>query len=620
MQKLLCNKNTLLLIFVILLLNSNIVATCQEDILVNKDNSTIPTPNYTYNYLYADPKNLKDDYIDEANLSYDKYNLPIYATDRLVPVNSSFLTTQLDKAILYNTVVAGSETLSNPLIQILINDDKAVEDNKHYADAIPRNDKLGWKTDERFIQFANIAKLEKEKRGELSPELVSSLKAIINEYYILPDTENDEQEVLKLSVPDVNFKKPGFNISDDYIKAANHIVANWKNLVRRTPQSTKSSLIPLPRPYIVPGGRFREIYYWDSYFTILGLNESGLKGLSRGMVENFMYLVKQFGFIPNGNRIYYLSRSQPPFLAMMAEEVRPDDLSSPSNRVWLEDAYRTITHEYYNNWMDPYSHYVPSIGLNRYYDAVGAKRPESWGTDNLKTSNTRDFYQHERAECESGWDFSNRFDQRSMDFIPVDLNSLLYKYEKLFEKWAKLLGKEEEAKKWADASENRKKQMNKYLWNEKEGMFFDYDMKNQVQSSYKSLATVYPLWVEMATQKQAEAVKNKVITEFEFNGGVVTSLDKTHKNLQWNYPNGWPPLQWLTISGLINYGYNEDAKRIAKKWVDLNTEYYKKLGKFVEKYNIVDENIDTTGSYPNQDGFGWTNGIYLKILSDILSK
>lgn len=598
--------------------DDSVIGQVSEDKSLVKD--PVPLPNYTFNYLYADPKNLIDYYIDESNLSYDKYNLPIFATDRLVPVNSSFLSTQLDKAILYNTVVAGSETLSNPLIQILINDDKAIEDNKQLADAIPRKDKLGWKTDERFMQFANIARLEKESRGSLSPELVSSIMAIVKEYYILPDGKNDEQEILKLSESDVTFDHLKGKVSDDYIPVANHIVSNWKNILRRTPQSTRSSLIPLPRPYIVPGGRFREIYYWDSYFTILGLNESGFKGLSKGMVENFMYLVKQFGFVPNGNRIYYLSRSQPPFLAMMADEIRPDDLTNPANRVWLEDAYRTITHEYYNNWMDPYSHYLPSLGLNRYYDAVGAKRPESWGTDNLKTLNTKEFYQQERAECESGWDFSNRFEQRTMDFIPVDLNSLLYSYEKIFEKWATILGKEDEAVKWAQVAEKRKKQMNKFLWNEKAGMFFDYDMKNQVQSSYKSLATVFPLWVEMATTDQAKAIRDEIVAEFEYPGGVVTSLDKTHEHLQWNYPNGWPPLQWVTVSGLDNYGYQADAKRIATKWMDLNTKYYQSAAKFVEKYNVVNENIDTTGSYPNQDGFGWTNGVYLQILNHILAK
>ena len=578
-------------------------------------------PDYSFNYLFSDNK-AEYNYLKtgDSNPSYDKYNLPVFATDRLVPVNSSFMSTQLDKAILYNVAIAGSESLSNPLIKILINDDNAVEDNKQFADAIPRKDTFGWRTDERFLQFANIAKIDQLQKRTLSHELVSSFIAILKEYYILPTNEIDEQEILKLSIPDVKFEYLKGKVSNDELKAAYHIVANWKNLIRRTPQATESSLIPLPMPYVVPGGRFREIYYWDSYFTILGLNISGLKGLSKCMVGNFMYLVKQFGFVPNGNRIYYLSRSQPPFLAMMAEEVRPEDLSIPANRVWLEDAYRTITHEYYNNWMDPYSHYVPSIGLNRYYDAVDSKRPESWGTDNLNTPNTKEFYQNERAECESGWDFSNRFDQRATDFIPVDLNALLYRYEKIFENWAALLGKEEEAKKWSEVANKRKNLINKYLWNEKAGMYFDYDIKNQVQSSYMSLATVFPLWVNQASKEQAEAVKNVVVDKFEVKGGVVTSLDKKHADLQWNYPNGWPPLQWITIDGLNKYGFKSDATRIARKWIDLNTKYFIKHNKFVEKYNVVDCNINTTGGYPLQDGFGWTNGVYLQILTSVLTK
>lgn len=559
------------------------------------------------------------DYIDDSSISYDKYNLPIFATDRLVPSNSNYISSNLDKAILYSAVVANSKTLSNPLIQFLIQDDQAVEDNKRYADAIPRKNKLGWNMDQRFIDYYNIAKVEKDRNGKLSPELVNSLKTLLNEYYIFPEPGIDEQESLKLSKSSVSFDNLKDKVSDDYIKAANHIVDNWHNLIRKTPDVSYSSLIPLPKPYIIPGGRFREIYYWDSYFTILGLNKSGYKGISKGMVENFFYLVKQFGFIPNGNRVYYLSRSQPPFLAMMAESVRPDDLYIPSNRVWLEDAYRTTVHEYRNNWMDSYSHYIPSIGLNRYYDAIGAKRPESWGSDNVDTSNDQAFYQNERAECESGWDFSNRFNQRAMDFLPVDLNCLLYQYEKLFEKWAVLLGKKQEAEKWSKLALKRKDLINKYLWNAKEGMYFDYDMKNQVQSSYKSLATMFPLWVGIASPEQARKVKEHIVEEFEFPGGLVTSIDKKHSEYQWNYPNGWPPLQWVAIDSLYKYGFKDDSKRIAKKWLDINTKFYQKANKFVEKYNVVDKNIITTGGYPNQDGFGWTNGVYLQVLTEIIA-
>lgn len=538
------------------------------------------------------------------------YNKPIYATKCITRDMLSGFTNGLDKGILYDMSFAYSDTLSNSLIGLLISDENALEDNKSYADAILKDIKSDWKKDSRFEKYFNKAKRELYSSGKISPRLLADVKSLMGEYYLIPDVNIDEQQPVTIEIPVIDLDY----LPDKYKKSALHIVQNWKNLVRKTPEQTRSSLIPLPNKYIVPGGRFREVYYWDSYFTILGLNISGLSSVSKGMVDNFLYLVKQFGFVPNGNRIYYLSRSQPPFLAMMAEEVRPDDLSIKENKEWLEDAYNIIIHEYKNNWMNPGTHYVPTIGLNRYYDAISKKRPESWGSDNVDTHNTAIFYQNERSECESGWDFSNRFDQKALDYIPVDLNSLLYKYEMLFEKWALLLSKDDEARYWKEQALKRKILIDKYLWNQEDGMYYDYNFKNGVQSSYKSLAAVYPLWVGLASEDQARSVKTNIVDLFEFDGGVVTSLDKSHQKLQWNYPNGWPPLQWITIDSLNKYGYTSDAKRIADKWIDLNLKYFDSTGKFLEKYNVVDLTINTTGSYPNQDGFGWTNGVYLKIL------
>lgn len=550
--------------------------------------------------------------IDQRSIgnTFDKYSSPIHATSNLVKEPSGNMASGLDQGLLYDMVFASSETFSNPLVWLLISDDRALEDNKSYADVIIKDHKTSWKEDTRFLMYLKKAKLELETSGNISSSLLAKIKSLINEYYLIPDSNIEEQEVVDIEIPPIKLD----GIPEKYRKSFLHIVQNWKNLVRKTPTETKSSLIPLPKNYIVPGGRFRELYYWDSYFTILGLNLSGLNNVSRDMVDNFLYLVKQFGFVPNGNRIYYLSRSQPPFLAMMAEEVRPNDLSIKVNRDWLENTYRVVTHEYSNNWMNPETHYLSSIGLNRYYDAISTKRPESWGDDNIETHNTPVFYQNERAECESGWDFSNRFDQKALEFVPVDLNSLLYKYEKLFEKWALLLDRKEEAKEWNIKALKRKQLIDKYLWNSRDGMYYDYNFMKGVQSNYKSLSTVYPLWVGLASEEQAKLVKTNIVDSFEFDGGVVTALDTTHQKLQWNYPNGWPPLQWITIDSLNIYGYKSDARRIADKWIELNLKYYDFTGKFLEKYNVVDLTINTTGSYPNQDGFGWTNGVYLKIL------
>lgn len=555
--------------------------------------------------------------------TFSKNNsLAILASKQIVKEDINSI--NLDKSVLYEEALKATDSLSNPVILMLINDKKAVQDNKQYADAIPKTNMQNWRSEERFITLSCKAAEEIKAYGYITNATVEKMKQLVNEYYILPVGGLSEQQKVILNEKLVNYKNlPIKNkVPNEYLDAANHIVINWANLIRKTPEKTKSSLIPLPNPYVVPGGRFDEIYYWDSYFTILGLKESGYNKLTKDMVENFMYMVDKFGFIPNGNRIYYLTRSQPPFLTQMIDEIAPSEKELSENnesRLWLEKAYNTAVKEYTNNWMkSPY--YVSGYGLNRYYDSKNIKRIESYGTDNQETINSKEFFQHERSEAESGWDFSDRFDNRCSDFLAVDLNSILYKNEKTFEKWAKMLGKNEESQKWAKLAEKRKRNMYKYLWNENIEFFSDFDIKNRKKSDYKSLASAFPLWAELATYEQANKVRNILVRDFEFNGGLVTSLKAPNIDKQWNYPNGWAPLEYISIKGLENYGFLKDVRRITKKWMDLNTKIYKEKGKFIEKYNVVENNDETGGTYPLQDGFGWTNGIYLYLLNNVVAK
>ncbi len=585
-----------------------------------------------------------------SSASAPKYLLPINITNikpALAATNLQddftgidFPPASLNKTYLYNLINEKSLTLGNPLISILIsgigdiNKCLRSEDHKVYADAIFKREKKHWNIDPRFVELAN--KLNAEiKADKVNPETIEEAENLIAEYYILPDsTYNDEQLKMTIDVPNIDFSnwtlRSGKARRDEYLKVAEYIHNNWKNLVRMTPCKTFSSLIPLPNPYVIPGGRFREVYYWDSYFTALGLKNSELDDLAKGMTENFMYMVKQFGFVPNGNRTYYLSRSQPPFLALMVEITKPKDLSMPEDRAWMEHAYKVVSFEYQSNWMEKETHYIPEIGLNRYYDPIDKKRPECFGDEIANVEIKKGFYQHERAECESGWDFSKRFGPNACDFIPVDLNSLLYKYEILLAKWATELGKLDEAKVWAARSYNRKQNMMKYLYNSKDGLFYDYNFRTGEQSDYKNISAIYPLWVGMLdVNKEAnkiQALRNAVIRNFEREGGIATAVNETPKisggkkegACQWAYPNGWAPLQWITIEALNNYGYTEDAKRISEKWLNVNTNVYNKTGRMFEKYNVEDGTINVTTFYPQQDGFGWTNGVYLEILNKIL--
>lgn len=384
----------------------------------------------------------------------------------------------------------------------------------------------------------------------------------------------------------------------------------WNELIKKSPPYTKNELFYLPNPYAVPGGIFQQLFYWDSYFIILGLKISKSNELIKGIVENFLYEMKTFGIIPNSSEIAHLSRSQPPFLTSMIEEVWDGD------KEWLRTAYEVAKIEYNDVWMNPKTHYNEMIGLNRYYDNLDRMlKVQGEAYLYFDRINIPSEFLQERTEAESGWDYTSRFHNKCRDFIPIDLNSLIYKYEVDLLKFAQILDLQDEVNNWQRKASKRKELMNKYLWNKKYGVYFDFNYEYHKQYLNYSLATFYPLWAGVASFKQANSLV-KIIPMFLHNGGMVTSLTKSGH--QWDYPNGWAPLQWIVIKGLKNYGFEEESLEIAACWIHICTKMFMKYGKLYEKYNVVDFNIDTGGRYPLQEGFGWTNGVYEKIVFDIL--
>jgi len=425
--------------------------------------------------------------------------------------------------------------------------------------------------------------------------------------------------------------------SDTSQTVSAHINLLWPVLTRE-PRAEISSLIPLPHRYIVPGGRFREIYYWDSYFTMLGLQVSNRTDLIQDMVDNFTYLIDTIGHIPNGNRSYYVSRSQPPFYVMMlqilAEEKGPDILKK----------YAPALRKEYAFWMDgattlsatkPAHRRVVRLPdgdfLNRYWDDQPTPRPEAYKEDVLLAQESgrkpEEVYRHVKAAAESGWDFSTRWfaDGKSLttihttDIIPVDLNALLYQVELTLAQMAQLEGDSKQQKEFLNKAADRKKALLKYCWNKKEKFFMDYDFVVGKTTGIYSLAAVYPLYFGLAKKQQAAAVAKRIEADFLKPGGLVTTLQ--HSSQQWDAPNGWAPLQWISIQGLKKYRHQKFASQIAQNWIKLNTAVYKSTGKLMEKYNVEDTNLKAGGGeYPLQDGFGWTNGVLLKLLSNNSAK
>ncbi|GAB3536989.1 alpha,alpha-trehalase [Pontibacter brevis] len=420
--------------------------------------------------------------------------------------------------------------------------------------------------------------------------------------------------------------------SDTSLTVTQHIEQLWPILTRQ-PGADAGSLIPLPNAYVVPGGRFREIYYWDSFFTMLGLQTSGETQLIQNMVDNFTHLINTTGHIPNGNRTYYLSRSQPPFYALMLRV-----LAQQKGKETLV-AYAPALKKEYDFWMEgantltaanPAHRRVVRMPdgsiLNRYWDDKPDPRPESYLEDvhlaQESGRNPEELYRHIRAAAESGWDFSSRWfsDANSLatihttDIIPVDLNALLFHTEMTLAQMAEMQGNKAEAKRYEQRAKDRRKALLQYTWSENDNFFYDYDFVEGTTTNVPSLAAVFPLYFCMAKRKQAAAVAQKIEADFLKPGGVVTTLNRTGQ--QWDSPNGWAPLQWMTIQALRNYKHNQLADAVARNWTRRNIEVYQATGKLVEKYDVEDLTLEAGGGeYPNQDGFGWTNGVLLKLLT-----
>ena len=439
------------------------------------------------------------------------------------------------------------------------------------------------------------------------------LSKFVDENFILPKNHSTGYESVK-----------GRPITD-------HIELLWEELTRQ-PGEGETSLISLPHPYIVPGGRFREIYYWDSYFTMLGLQVSGKTEMIQNMVDNFSYLIDKFGYMPNGNRTYFLGRSQPPFYACMVK------LLSDEKGENVLVKYLPQLEKEYNFWMreseqlDKKNISVNRVALlpdgtilNHYWDEFDTPRPESYKEDIELAQDVVDkktLFRNIRAACESGWDFSSRWFKNekfftsihTTDIIPVDLNCLLYDLEKTIAKAYQLSKDNASREKFIAAANKRKAAIEKYCWNENEKSFFDYDYVAGKQKQSLTLAAAFPLFFEIATNEQAECVTTFLQKYLLPSGGVQTTTATTGQ--QWDSPNGWAPLHWIAIKGLINYGFTVLAKDIAHRWMNINEKVYNNTGKMMEKYNVVATDLEAGGGeYLSQDGFGWTNGVYLKLHS-----
>lgn len=425
---------------------------------------------------------------------------------------------------------------------------------------------------------------------------------------------------------------------DKYKDCLDYIDSYWNRIIHDPKDSQGDPhVIPLPNTFLTPNDRSHwknSMFYWDSFFMLRGLIATDRDWVIPEVVDNFMYLFNQFGIIPNASVWAFLGQSQPPFLSSMIFDAyyamqRVNGVveygKTPYIKHWLEHRISVARNEYWHVWEDnkTYTHKIESHGLSRYGD--------------------RDVGYPLTSERESGWDFTTRFYNRCNDFLPVDLNAYLHKYEKDFAKTANILGNQEEEAYWEDRARQRHEAMKQYMWNEKEGFFFDYDYTNNIQSEFYSLAGFVPLWAKLATHEEAKRVREK-LPLFETDYGLTItsktslpgpiyfdhiptafriSIEKLMEPKQWDYPHIWPPLEYLTIIGLLRYGFVADAARIMQKSVDANYAVFKKYGALLEKLDARTGEKPQDFWYPSQLGFGWTNAIFyrfVKILQYIHQK
>jgi alpha,alpha-trehalase len=473
-------------------------------------------------------------------------------------------------------------------------------DSKTFADAVPKS-----------VPAQILSRFEAAK-----PVSREALQAFVAANFVLPaQVTGTELPVAK------------------HVSITRHIDLLWDQLTRTTTSAPPySSLLPLPEPYVVPGGRFRELYYWDSYFTMLGLVESGRDDLARHMVRDFASLIDKYGHVPNGTRTYYLSRSQPPFFYAMVGLLDAKDPADSYSR-FLPQLRRE-----YAFWMEGEKNLTPGSAhrrvvsmpdgavLNRYWDDADTPRDESYREDTgLAQRSGRipaQLYRDVRAAAESGWDFSSRWfaDGKTLEtidtteIVPIDLNSLLFGLEQAIGSGCARVHDEVCAKEFAHRAAARRAAVNHYLWDGEGGAFRDYRWVKHAQVPRLSAATLYPLFVALASRPQAQAVASTVSRELLKAGGIVTT--PLVSGQQWDAPNGWPPVQWIGVSGLRHYALSHLADSVACRWIVSVNRVYAQSNKLVEKYDVMTTGrVGGGGEYPLQDGFGWTNGVMRKLMA-----
>lgn len=524
----------------------------------------------------------------------------------------------------------------SPRKQIAQSRDRAKTGLALSAGALTR---VGKSPDEAFGElFLEVQKRNILGDGKTFVDLVPKrrARAIQQEFELArKDPSFDLQEFIKRHFAEFSSQGKAHVHDGAHEPIEEHIGHLWEQLERRN-RKNRGSLVALPYTYVVPGGRFSEQFYWDSYFIMLGLAADGHWRRVHDMMKNYAYMIRKFGYIPTANRTYFLSRSQPPVFALMVQLLGSH---YGRRRVYMEylpymiAEYRWWTKGRLRLKLQEHKAFARLVEmpdgshLARYYDNKKTPRPESLREDVETAEHTEGraadrLYLHLRSAAESGWDFSSRWftdpsDIRTIhaaDIIAVDLNSLLCILESTIADTYRMMKNPVLARKFERLTRKRAESINKYCWDEAAGVYRDYNFHHFTQTPSLHLGMVFPLYAKIARQEQADKVADCLRRDFLQSGGLLTTL--VDSGQQWDAPNGWAPLQWIAIQGLRNYGHTELADEIKRRWIALNQLVYERDGKLVEKYDVTGSGKGGGGEYALQDGFGWTNGVLLALLRE----
>ncbi len=538
---------------------------------------------------------------------------------------------------------------------------------------------------------SQIAEIPLSKIEELP---VSRISRMIRDYYwkgltrtmdakgiesLILDTKNEElaSNILRVYVPFGDeqalnyYKKLESEYSINVIKLPEHITPQHVKTLNNKPGilslKLESDGVEIKGvPFVVPGGRFNEMYGWDSYFESVGLLLDGKADLAKAMADNFQYEIEHYGKILNANRSYYLTRTQPPFYTSLIREV----FEITKDKEWLKKHLETAIKEYETVWMVKGKRLTDN-GLNRYlaegigfppeceeghFDSVlipyASKANVSlkefikgYDVGSIVNKELDDYFIHDRTVRESGHDTSYRIEGNCADLNLVELNAMLYKYETDFSEIIKTQFNDNfeyndvvyNSSYWDDIAEIRKIAVNKYLWNEANGMYYDYNVKSEKQSDFVAASTLTTLWANLCSKKQAKLLVQKAIPLLKEKGGIAGcskesrgSISKERPQRQWDYPNGWAPHQMMIWKGLINYGFIKEAQELIYRWLYMITKNAVDYnGTIPEKYDVVEAthkvfaeygNVGTDFEYITQEGFGWMNASYQYGLSFLEDK